>query len=303
MKNGVPVLLIGFNRPGFLMDRLNEILSWDPPHIYISIDGPKKDGNQESSRRISQYLNKYSLNQNITVWIHKENQGISYNTTEAISRVLLKEKNIIVVEDDIKMNRSIYSGMSNILLDPKYKQFGIVGGFGAIPSPSSMFLRIFPNQWRNTPYCSLWGWGVRKEIWDLYEVDLSQVDIDKSLASSRIWNQLSRKQKEIWMSRFNKVQKYPSFTWDSQLQFMCFRYELKNILPLYRSLDNLGFNDEKSTNTKLPKPKWYVGLTGDSKIISMQNCMAIDKLFETIDSNSWIGDGLLFRFWTKMKRR
>jgi len=95
MKNGVPVLLVGFNRPDFLMDRLKEILSWDPPHIYISIDGPKKDGDQEFSKIISQYLNKFKTNENMTIWIHKENQGISYNVTEAIGRVFIKEKNIM----------------------------------------------------------------------------------------------------------------------------------------------------------------------------------------------------------------
>ncbi len=303
MKNGVPVLLVGFNRPDFLMDRLKEILSWDPPHIYISIDGPKRDGDQESSKIISQYLNKFKTNENMTIWIHKKNQGISYNATEAIGRVFIKEKNIIVVEDDIKMSKNIYKGISNILLDSQIKKIGIVGGFGAIPSPSNMVFKKFPNRWRTTRYCSLWGWGVRKEIWDLYEVDLSRVDLDKSLSSSRIWNKLSKKQQKIWMSRFHRVQKYPHFTWDTQLQFMCFKYEFKNILPLYRSLDNLGFGDEKSTNTKLPKPKWYVGLTSDSRIESMQNCMVVDKLFEIIDSNSWIGDGFFFRFWTKMKCR
>ena len=37
----VPVLLVGFNRPNEFAQRLAEILSWDPPKVYITIDGPR----------------------------------------------------------------------------------------------------------------------------------------------------------------------------------------------------------------------------------------------------------------------
>ena len=45
------------------------------------------------------------------------------------------------------------------------------------------------------------------------------------------------------------------------MQFMCFRYDLATLLPIFRAIDNVGFMDIRSTNTKYKKPKFYFGKT------------------------------------------
>jgi hypothetical protein len=58
-----------------------------------------------------------------------------------------------------------------------------------------------------------------------------------------------------------KVAIDPNKTWDFQMQFMSFRYNLPNLSPIYRAVDNVGFADNRSTNTKSRKPKYYFGKT------------------------------------------
>lgn len=50
-----PVLLLGYNRPEYIKTRLIEIMSWDPPRIYISIDGPKNESGSQAYKEINDF--------------------------------------------------------------------------------------------------------------------------------------------------------------------------------------------------------------------------------------------------------
>ena len=58
---------------------------------------------------------------------------------------------------------------------------GTVGAFSPLKLPRNL---EFLNSWRKTHYFSCWGWGVSREIWLKYEVDLRKEDLDNSLSKS-----------------------------------------------------------------------------------------------------------------------
>ena len=63
-----PVLLLGYNRPEYIKARLIEIMSWDPPGIYISIDGPKNENDAQAYKEINDFLLNYKDEKNITIY-------------------------------------------------------------------------------------------------------------------------------------------------------------------------------------------------------------------------------------------
>jgi hypothetical protein len=262
----IPILLIGYNRLENIVNLVEEAKKWHSHKVYISIDGPKSADDMKTNILIREYLKNLDSNKNFEIWFNRNNIGLSRNITESISKVFEKESNLIILEDDIAINYNVYESMSDFLLSTDRNSIGLVGGFSALPPPPSFLRKWFSNKWRPTIRINVWAWGLNKYIWDLYERDLSKLDIENELKNSRTWKRLSIRQKSIWLGRFKKVSLNPDYTWDFQLQFMSFRYDLVNYLPRYRSIDNLGFNDNKSTNTKFRRPRSYLGTTDTRRI-------------------------------------
>ena len=106
------------------------------------------------------------------------------------------------------------------------------------------------------------------------------------------------------MRRFEKVAKNPMFTWDYQMQFMSFKYDLDHILPVFRISDNEGFDDERSTNTKSLRPRWMGKVVKVSDNLIVRSVPAtLNKLFERVDSVTIAGDSKVKQFFPPARHR
>ena len=191
-----PVLLLGYNRPEYIKARLIEIMSWDPPGIYISIDGPKNENDSQAYKEINDFLLNYK-NEKITIYSNQKNLGLSHHITGAITSIFKIEESLIIVEDDIEIFKNAYLSMSKILNNPNLNKYALVSGFSSLPAPPRILRNFLSNKFRVATYTSLWSWGIRKEIWNLYELDISRLDSKIALSKSKLWNKLSSRQKNI----------------------------------------------------------------------------------------------------------
>ena len=294
----VPILLLGYNRPEFLAQRIQELRKIAPPLIYISIDGSNELTEIEINRQLSLNLEDWPIGSSIVLWRQSENFGLTRHVTSAIGRVLKEHPNVIVVEDDISLSPSFYTNMIRgfrVLKENSVR--GTVGAFSPIKLPKKLE-RL--NRWRKTPYFSCWGWGISREIWEKYQVDLRKENIELSLSKSKIWNGLSRTQRNVWMRRFEKIVLYPLDTWDVQVQYMSFKYDLVSILPISRFIDNVGFSDERGAHTKGNKPRWIRAGGYSTEIIKSKTISIFSKpIVLLIDSNTFVGDTKFFQWWSK----
>ena len=281
-----PILIIGYNRLDLLKKILTEIQHWDPSRIYISIDGPINKAGDDINQQIRSFLETYSHNKKITLWFNEENLGNSKNLVHSITRVFENEETCIVIEDDIQIYYNAYEGIDNVLRNTDVKNLGIVGGFSALPAPPKILQYFFQNKFRPCIRVNIWGWGVRKSTWNLYERDLSSCNIQSVLNKSKSWLSLSNKQQQIWSGRFAKVSANPNLTWDTQVQFMIFRYDLINFLPRFRALDNVGFRDHRSTNNKSRKSRLYLGKTDFRKITDFEKNTFVINVLNQIELSS-----------------
>ena len=297
--NNPPVLLLGYNRHDLLEKRVKEISRLEIEKVYISIDGGTESHKPEMINLILLIPSLFSKDTDVKIIHHENNLGLTKHITSAISKVLEENENVIVVEDDIAINSSFYRNVANGLnILKEMGASGLVSGFSPINYSGNYYLQ---NKWRKSIYFSCWGWGCNRDTWARYESDLSNIDLDWGLKNSHTWKSLSPWQKSVWKSRFKRVQQNEDYTWDLQMQFISFVNEFTNLAPLYRFTDNEGFNDERATHTKEPKPKWMKNKSKNEQYIYDFAGILTSKFFRRIDSLTIAGDSKLLSVYKKIR--
>lgn len=288
-KTPCKVLLFGFNRPEFIDDRLSELMEIAPEELLVSIDWISTDQSEHFREILDSYSSAWPKKCKFEYQIHTSNQGLAFHITETVTKALQSSHSVIVLEDDISVSPDFIKNATEILSHEKFTEtYASVGGFSVIKLPK-ILNKI--NFFRSSIYFQCWGWGTRSEIWDMYKLDLSRVDIESSLRNSIIWNQLSKRQKETWLGRFKKNQQSSIHTWDIQFQFLSFIMDRKHLLPVGRITDNLGFDDSRGSHIVSQRP-WWLGSIGLNLMNNSKSCDIswMNTLIQRIESLSLIGD-------------
>lgn len=282
-----PILLLGFNRPEQLLQRIYELSLQEIGPLIISIDGGGMSASEIS--RIQNDTRILLQDKNYEFRIHEFNLGLCHHLTRAITEVLCGNEYVIILEDDVAIGKNFYKNIQGgIDHSRKIQEIAAISSFSAT---GRGFLRFIEARWRKTRYFNCWGWAVSSKVWQKYELNLAPLNIEDELHRSRTWNSLSRHQKKVWLGRFARVQKAPLSTWDIQFQFMCFRYEMVNLAPTKRFSDNTGFDDVRAEHTSGKKPRWMSLSVRYNGVISKQK--SIPRLFfyeRILDSNTFAGD-------------
>ena len=289
MKRSTAVLVLGYSRPEFVKNRLEELSLWvsSGNKVYVSIDGSKKNADSTISKDFD-YLEDQFPQFN---WIRrKENLGLVNHLTTQIEWCLETYENVVIVEDDISISLSSLSAIDEVLSEPLDPSVMTVGLFGSLPA-NAAFLAL-NNRWRKSRYFSAWGWGIQREAWSLYSPEIVKQKGLEVLNKSNYWRELNNEQRRRWIYRFSKVKDNPRLTWDYQMQFISFANDLVHILPKYRLCDNVGFGDLRATNTTEHRPRWYRGKMTRKTPKSREDFIGQKqgRLLEIIDSYTWIGD-------------
>ena len=296
----LPILLIGYNRPDFFQDRLTEIKVLPIKKLYISIDSINNEINPEIKKMVNQFLGS-EPNFQVSVNFESQNQGLTRHITSAISRVLELDEAVIVVEDDISLSIHSYNAFNTGHFMLKNMGLtGVVSGFSPLVQP----VWFQKNIWRRTPYFSVWGWVATQQNWSNYSFDISKIDISKELAKSCSWKKLSSFQKSVWLSRFNRAQTDPLLTWDIQMQYFSFQHDYVNFVPLFRVVENLGFNDSRAVHTKFKKPRWFKTSDPRNAITPVNRLKnSVNNVGYVIDSMTLAGDSRMLHIWTHKIRK
>jgi hypothetical protein len=230
----------------------------------------------------------------VSITLHEVNLGLSKHLTGEISKALMDYHEVIVLEDDIEISENFLENMKRgrtILNEIGIN--GIVSAFS--PIKRNRFLR-FKNKWRISPYFNCWGWLCTREAWESYVLNISEMDLNSELKSSSTWNQLSKWQQFLWLSRFIKIQRTPYHTWDIQFQYMCFKKEMMNLSPIFTLTNNEGFDDIRSVHTKGKKPRWMSNGKVNSELVDQMCVVPISQIFsKVIEPNTTAGDSRLIR--------
>lgn len=294
-NNLISILLIGYNRPEFMQKRLNEIASFANSNyeIQIIIDGPTSQSKYENSkiRKLIKEEKRFDFN----VSYRESNLGLARNIVKSIDEKFSSCSNLLVFEDDIRITEYAVNEIHNALLKVSSQEIATVGGFGIFPSTKHSNLITGKNKFRITPYFSAWGWGIKREVWQDYQINIPRFQWENKLSNSKTFRSLNDNQQNVWKSRFTRVINNESWTWDLQMQYMSFITDRHHLLPRYRLVENEGFSDLRSTNTKNRVPRWYFGYKSKQLEIPFSKKISYSKFFVFLDSISFVGDRKITR--------
>jgi len=207
----------------------------------------------------------------------------------AITEVLNEYENCIVLEDEVQVEVSTLLKMRELLNSRLPKSVLTVGLFGGLPS-LPFLSKVLKNRWRSTRYFSAWGWGIQREDWK--EFDLNIASKYESEIDSLIIRHLGKNRLTTWKRRFKIVAENPNFTWDYQLFLYSLVLNKKHILPTFRTCENVGFDDSRASNTRDGLPSWYKG--SSSRLISHKKARGektlITAILQIVDSLTWAAD-------------
>lgn len=164
----VPVLVVGYNRPGHL-SRCLESLSLNPQfskhQIFIYLDGPLNNDVLSACLETKLVAQEFSIqNANVAVRSKSRNSGLGEFILSAIDEVLADSNEVIVVEDDLILNSHFLEFCSWGLKEYVHDlSVGSISGF-SLPihiNQSNYFIRG----------ADCWGWATWKDRWIDFERD------------------------------------------------------------------------------------------------------------------------------------
>ena len=284
------VLLIGYKRIDFVKNRLIELSRNQQVPIVISIDGSEF----LTERAVIDFLNEFT-SQNpdmiITYRIQSTNLGLARHVFKAVTEVLNDFEQIIVVEDDIILSENFITNMlGGFEIMNQSEDIGLIGGFSMFPLIRICF---FDPKWRKSIYFPAWGWGINREVWKDFQLELPP-NYEDILSHSRIWQSQSLFRKKMWCYRFQKVANENPFTWDYQMLYLLFRRNLYTLLTTSRISDNEGFDSVFATNTRNGRPRW-MGREMVFNGIVKKEVSKLSRLYQIGDAYTIGGDTRIVR--------
>jgi len=242
-KFDIPILLIMFNRVEETLQVLDKILLINPIKLYIACDGARPSKPSES--KVVENLRfvvkkKLEGRQNVKYLFSSQNLGLRFAPVKAIDWFFKNEKQGIILEDDCVPGESFFRFTREMLIryekDPRISMI----------SGENRFYKLidFKNKYSCSPIAYVWGWATWRQVWQQYEVDLSNHDFN---IANRVFT--SVKSRRFWKNVFKVEASGKLNTWDFQLSHLLMRTKTFCILPPSNLVTNIGFN-QNSTNTK-----------------------------------------------------
>lgn len=287
------VLIIGFNRPDLISDRLREIEEYCPQdtEIRLSIDGARQRNEQDdlNQREIIQLADEFSrsFGNRFSYKVQSNNLGCDAHISHAISEALNEFEAVVCLEDDIKISSKTINSLFDKYLVTKSP---IICAMASFKSNGNFIQKTFRNYWRKSSYFSAWGYLISSDFWKSFELATDRISINRKLETSTYWRKLPKYKKDTWLGRFERG------NIDYQIQLEAFSKNIEIILPVFRIIENIGLGDSRATHTYHRRPKNMFGV-GPSTIFPAEGSeirsALLNRIFNYVDSNTWAGDGFL----------
>jgi hypothetical protein len=242
-----PILLIGYTRPSLTAKQVEVLRAIKPTKIYFYLDGPKSSKEAELMRRTEMELDKIDWDVSIIKNINTNSQGAAKSITSSITWAFEREKNLIILEDDVIPCKEFFSFCEYYLhQDLLESNIAMISGHqiklndfnGTLASQLSLYPRI-------------WGWATQKDIWEKFDYKRKYRILEKIFYTLKIsnYNLLFF----LYLCYINlRIRLKLLDTWDYQFLYFTSSRRYFCLVPTANLVKNLGFGPG-ATNTKLDK--------------------------------------------------
>ena len=239
-----PVLLIGFNRPEFLKRVIDQVRLAAPPRVYLAIDGPRLDREDEGQKvaQCQQLAKSIDWDCQVHTLFQERNLGCGLGVSTAISWFFEHEERGIILEDDLIPDSSFFPFCSELLdrYETDSRVFAISGS-SVVPRSE---VDHPENEYRFSQVPHVWGWATWRRSWAQHRLEIAPWR--KRLPIRTLWRRSGRSAGGtlFWAMIFELLARDRIDTWDGQLVYASMVSGQLTATSNENLTHNIGFGEE-----------------------------------------------------------
>jgi len=179
----------------------------------------------------------------------KEHLDVQESIVSSINQFFFNENFGIILEDDCIPTTDFFEFVADAHNQSSTTEYLFISG-NNFDKQEQRFPRF-------TKYCHIWGWATTKKVWELYDTNLYDLVTFRIIIKWFIGDsRFSVAEKIHWYSFFLKVKNKHIITWDYQLIYMMWKYNLFSIIPQCNLVSNVGFSSEATNSNNINSPQF-----------------------------------------------
>ena len=233
--NNAPILITAYNRYNNFKKLLSSITLYKFK-IYISIDGPKNNFDNEEQSKMITLIENLKKNHNIRYRILKRNMGCQKAILSSLDWFFSKEIKGIILEDDTLPTKSFFKFCNELLV--KYnnnKKIFSISGHSPFKKKEIKTDYFFSNIFLS------WGWATWRSRWLIVKKSIPQSKWEKLLISKEWSFFLDDNIKKRYFNRiYNLIKSNKIDSWAFLWMLIGVSNKSKFIIPKYNLTKNTG---------------------------------------------------------------
>ncbi len=171
MISKICVLFVVYRRFSDVIQNLDWILRETNLPIHISIDGPKKNSEIQIKKLLSEIESLGETNR-ISVSFYWRNIGLKQHVLRAVKKVLQKYEKVIVIEDDVLIEREFIELVDKVL-ELDLNRVAHISGFSPI---SGLLIKEDLHKMYKTRYISSYAWATNRKYFSEFNGEIKLRD-------------------------------------------------------------------------------------------------------------------------------
>ena len=243
------ILILGYNRLEFLVNRVDEVNKSNDEKLplFISIDGGGLSLKQIQKRFVECNLDEF----NKSIEIQPLNLSGVGHYFKVVGEKLNHYDWLMVIEDDVKVFPGLIKDVSKVV-HKLWEEDSPLCVNTFTPLSGSFVQRLFwgQNRWYRTRYFNAWGHAINRTFFMKLGAFHLMPNNEAAFLESSEGISMSQRRRRIWSARLSRG------TYDFIIQVFAFTSDLRFVTPKFRMSENVGFGNSYSTHTRLPRSKW-----------------------------------------------
>jgi hypothetical protein len=235
-----PIILFTYNRPlqvKLVLESLQRSYYSKKSDLFIYSDGAKN--NDEDIKKVllvRNYLKKINGFKKITIIERNKNYGLSKNIISGVTSVLKKYSKVIVLEDDILVNKNFLKYMNDsLLLYRSHKNVASIHGYSypiKLPSYFSDYYFI--------KGADCWGWATWRRAWKKFDANGSR--LYNKIKNRKLTNEFNFSNSYNFLKMLKNQVLGKNNSWAIRWYASVFLENMLTLYPKNSFVKNIGFD-------------------------------------------------------------
>ena len=253
MNNSAPVIIFCYRRKiDKLIVSLRKNKESSKSNLFIFSDSFKSEIDKQDVIEVRKSIKNIRGFKSIKIFESKKNKGLANSIIDGVNLIINNFGKAIIIEDDLIVSEYFLNYVNRALNFYKNnKDIWSVSGY----SPALPCLKYYKQEVYLSLRSSSWGWATWLNRWnkvDWLAKDFNNLKKNKIIQFNQGGDDLF---KMLELQYFGKID-----SWAIRWNFHQYLHSAYSVIPKVSMVQNIGFNDNYSTNTKGNNLKWKVRL-------------------------------------------